>query len=81
MDEFFSFAEHLFKGGPEAIIALLILIIAALFIEIRRLRTEIKSREEKLDKIVDDYHKGNLTIAEAMNSLKFVLAEIKGKLS
>lgn len=41
---------------------------------------EIKEKEGKIDKIVDDYHKGNLTIAEAMNSLRHVLTEIKGRL-
>jgi K+ transporter len=69
----------LLNGGP-AVIAALILFIIALLWERRRLMAEIKEKETKIDKIVDDYHKGNLTIAEAMNSLRFVLSEIKGKL-
>ncbi len=69
----------LLNGGP-AVIAALILFILALLWERRRLMAEIKEKEAKIDKIVDDYHKGNLTIAEAMNSLRFVLSEIKGKL-
>jgi hypothetical protein len=69
----------LLNGGP-AVIAGLILFIIALLWDRRRLQAEIKEKEAKIDKIVDDYHKGNLTIAEAMNSLKYVLAEIKGKL-
>jgi hypothetical protein len=69
----------LLNGGP-AVIAALMLFVLALLWDRRRLQAEIKEKEAKIDKIVDDYHKGNLTIAEAMNSLKYVLAEIKGKL-
>jgi hypothetical protein len=69
----------LLAGGP-AVVAAMALIILALLWERRRLMNEIKEKEGKLDKIVEDYHRGNLTIAEAMNSLKYVLAEIKGKL-
>lgn len=67
------------NGGP-AVVAALILIIIALAWDRKRLQAEIKEKEGKIDRIVDDYHKGNLTIAEAMNSLKYVLAEIRGKL-
>lgn len=69
----------LLDGGP-AVIAALILFILALLWDRKRLVAEVKEKEAKIDRIVDDYHKGNLTIAEAMNSLKYVLAEIKGKL-
>ena len=79
-DGIFQFVEHLFKGGSEGIIAILISIIAFLVWDRKRLHDDIKRKEDKLDKIVDDYHQGNLTIAEAMNSLKYVLAEIKGKI-
>lgn len=79
-DGIFEFLTHLFNGGSEAVITILVCIIAFLLWEIKRLRENEKSREEKLDKIVDDYHKGNLTIAEAMNSLRYVLAEVKGRI-
>lgn len=71
--------QPLLTGGP-AVISALILFIFALLWERRRLMGEIKEKEGKIDKIVDDYHKGNLTIAEAMNSLRHVLTEIKGRL-
>ena len=80
MDFFEKVFEYVMTGGPNAIIALLVLIIFGLIMDRKNLRDDIKRKEERLDKIVDDYHQGNLTIAEAMNSLKYVLAEIKGKI-
>lgn len=74
-----SLLAPLLNGGP-TVIAALILVIVALIWERNRLMNEIKDKETKIDKIVDDYHKGNMTIAEAMNSLRFVLTEIKGRL-
>ncbi len=73
--------DRLMTGGPEAIIAALIFLVIGLLWERARLLADIRRREEKLDGIVDDYHKGNLTIAEAMNSLKVVLTEIKAKIT
>lgn len=68
------------SGGPAALIAVLILIIGFLFYERTRLLKEVEKKDEKLEKIIDDYYKGNMTISEAFNSLKLVLYEIKGKL-
>ena len=67
------------QGGPSAILAILVLIIVVLIFDRRRLLSEITKKDEKIDKIVDDYYKGNLTLSEALNSLKSVLYEIKGK--
>ena len=40
----------------------------------------IEKKDEKLEKIVDDYYKGNITLSDALTSLKIVLYEIKAKL-
>ena len=45
-----------------------------------RLIKELEKKEAKLDKVIDDYYKGNISLTEALNGLKIVLAEIKGKL-
>lgn len=55
-------------------------IIWYLLIERKQLMADNKKKEEKIDKIVDDYYRGNLTLTEALNSLKLVLHEIKGRL-
>lgn len=67
-------------GGPQAIIAVLCLAICLLFMERRRLLKELQKKDDKIDKIVDDYYQGHLTLSEALNSLKMVLFEIKVKL-
>ena len=67
-------------GGPQAVIAILLLIIAVLFLERRRLVKEIEKKDDKIERIVDDYYKGNLTLSEALNSLRIVLFEIKSKI-
>lgn len=70
----------LLAGGPTAIIAVLVMAIIMLVMERRRLLKKLDKNEEKIDKIIDDYYKGNMTLSEALNSLKLVLYEIKGKL-
>lgn len=70
----------LLGGGPQAIIAILLLVITVLILERRRLIKDIEKKDDRIDKIVDDYHKGNLTLSEALNSLKIVLYEIKSRI-
>lgn len=70
----------LIEGGPQAVIAVLVIVIVGLFFERRRLLKEIEKKDDKIDKIIDDYYRGNMTISEAFNSLKMVLFEIKSKL-
>jgi len=70
----------LLSGGPHAISAILLLIIIMLLFDRRRLIADLSRKEDKLDKIIDDYYRGNLTIADAMNSLKSVLFEIRQKI-
>ncbi len=75
-----SLAKLIETGGPSAIIALLLLAILGLYMDRRRLLKEITHKDDKIDKIVEDYYKGNLTLSEALNSLKSVLFEIKGQI-
>lgn len=70
----------LFAGGPGAIIAILVIAVAALIYDRKRLLAEVTKKDEKLDRIIDDYYRGNMTLSEALNSLKLVLHEIKGKI-
>jgi hypothetical protein len=71
---------YLMGGGPQAIIAILLVIVAVLVMERRRLLADITRKDEKIEKIIDDYYKGNLTLTDALTSLKIVLYEIRSKL-
>lgn len=73
-------AEFLFAGDMRGIIFLLVLIILGLGWDRHRLIKAAEKKEEKLDEILKDYHKGNLTLAEALNNIRMVLYEIKGKI-
>jgi hypothetical protein len=68
------------NGGPTALIAVFVIIILFLWFERKRLLHELEKKDDKIDRIIDDYSKGNVTLGEALNSLKLVLYEIKGKL-
>lgn len=72
--------DELMKGGPKAVIVMLAVIIIGLLFDRRRLIKEKTTAEGKIDEIIDSYYKGNLTLAEALNSLRQVLYELKGKL-
>jgi hypothetical protein len=70
----------LLGGGPQAMIAILCLIIGLLILDRRRILKEVERKDEKIERIVDDYYTGNKTLGEALTSLKLVLIEIRSKL-
>jgi hypothetical protein len=72
--------EAMLGGGPQAFVAILAVIIALLLWERRRLLGDISKKDEKIEKIIDDYYKGNLSLSEALTHLKLVLYEIKGRI-
>lgn len=68
------------KQGVEILPIVMGLIIWHLLDERKKMLEDSKRKDERIDKIIDDYHKGNLTLTEALNSLKIVLYEIKSKI-
>lgn len=68
------------KNGVQVIPIIMGLIIWHLLEERKKLLKEIEKKDIRIDGIIDDYHNGNLTLTEALNSLKLVLYEIKGRL-
>ena len=74
-----SLLQTLLSGGPQAIMAILIFVIIGLFWERKRLLEEISSKDKKIEKIIDDYYTGNMTLSDALISLKLVLYEIKSR--
>lgn len=80
MDNILSIIMNtILHGGPE-MVAVLSLVIGLLLLDRKRLTNEIAKKDDRLNKIVDEYYKGNITLAEALNSLKLVLYEIKLKI-
>jgi hypothetical protein len=81
MDQFSAaMLKSLLEGGDKGIIALLVLCICFLIYDRRNLIAALKAKEEKIDKIVEGYYNGHLSVTDALNALKLTLAEIKGKL-
>ena len=70
---------QILHGGPE-VVAVLVLLILLLLWDRKRLTSEITKKDDRLAKIVDEYYKGNITLAEALNSLRAVLYEIRMKM-
>jgi len=68
------------KNGVQAIPIIMGLIIWHLLEERKKMLADIEKKDKRIDSIIDDYHNGNLTLTEALNSLKLVLYEIKGRL-
>ena len=73
-------ASTITQGGPHAVIAILCVIIMYLFWQLVDLRKEVQGKDSKIYKLIDDYHTGNITLTEALTSLKLVLYEIKGRI-
>jgi hypothetical protein len=67
-------------GGPPAVICVLVLVILALWLDRRRLIADLEKKEGRIDKIVDDFYRGNLTLSEALNSLRNTLNELRNRL-
>lgn len=68
-------------NGHNVLPVIMGVIIWHLLEERKKLIADNQKKDERIDKIIDDYHKGNLTLTEALNSLKLVLFEIKGRLN
>lgn len=79
------------SGGTPAVIALLLLAIGFLVYDriqlLKRLSESLKqtldakeAEKEVILQIVEKYHQGNLTIVQAINEIRVVLAAIQGRL-
>jgi len=86
-----SLATMLAEGGSAAIVAILLVVIVAVVIDRTRIYKQLtKSLQQTLEAkeaektvilaIVDKYHQGNLTMVQAINEIKLVLAAIQGKI-
>jgi len=78
-------------GGTAAVIAILILVVGFLVYDrvqlLKRLSESLKqtldakeAEKQVILEIVEKYHQGNLTMVQAINEIKVVLAAIQGRL-
>jgi hypothetical protein len=70
----------LLTGGPSGVIALLMLVIAGLLWDRRRIFSDESRKEQKLDVMFENYYKSSMSVSDALGSIKIVLAEISAKL-
>lgn len=81
MDDIFEFLlKNVTNGGTTAVISILIIIIGYLLWERRGLMSSLDKKNDKIDRIINDYYKITVQISGTINSLKMVLLEIKSKL-
>ena len=89
--DFLTILSHILSGGHEAIITILLGVIAYLLYE-RKLLVQVakeannSSLQSKDDEkavilsIIDRYHSGNLAMVQAVNEIKIVLASIQERI-
>jgi len=86
-----SLVNLVVNGGVTAIIALLMLCIGYLVWDRRQLTKQLtesiqqtlaakETEKQVILEIVEKYHQGNLTMVQAINEIRVVLAAIQGRL-
>ena len=70
----------LLTGGPAGVIALLMLVVAGLLWDRRRVFSDNAKKDQKIDVLIENYYKSSISVGEAIGSIKIVLAEISAKL-
>lgn len=79
------------EGGTAAVIAILVLVVGFLIYDrvqlLKRLTESLQqtmnakeAEKQVILEIVEKYHQGNLTMVQAINEIKVVLAAIQGRL-
>ncbi len=63
----------LLGGGGQAVVAVLIITIIGLLADRKRMIADLKAKETRIDRIIDDYYKANVQISEALASVKQLL--------
>jgi hypothetical protein len=75
-----SLVNILISGGASGVIALLILVVAGLLWDRRRVFMDNAKKDMKLDTLMENHYKSSLAVSDALNSIKIILAEISVKL-
>lgn len=80
--------QYFTQGGSAAIIAFLVIAVAVLIWDRKKLANDLTSTTERvydakdhesemLREIIDKYHKGNIDLIHALNEIKIVLVTIE----
>ena len=74
MDQFLPQLIGILLGGSgQAVTAVLIVTIIGLLTDRRRMIADMKAKEARIDRMIDDYYKANIQVTEALGSIKQLL--------
>ena len=81
MDDIITFLiKSIDNGGSAGVISILLLIVGYCIWDKRNMSKSLEAKDEKIDKIINDYYKITMQVSETIKSLKQVLLEIRSKL-
>jgi hypothetical protein len=63
----------LLGGGGQAVVAVLVITIIGLVADRKRMLADLKAKETRIDRTIDDYYKANIQVSEALASIKQLL--------
>jgi hypothetical protein len=63
----------LLGGGGQAVVAVLVITIIGLVADRKRMIADLKAKETRIDRMIDDYYKANIQVSEALASIKQLL--------
>jgi hypothetical protein len=63
----------LLGGGGQAVVAVLVISIIGLVADRKRMIADLKDKESRIDRMIDDYYKANIQVSEALSSIKQLL--------
>lgn len=87
MDVISNLINEIIEGGPNAIIALLLILWIATAIGFKLTYNSLKDKERQLEKkternekLLENYYEASEKVTEALNSVQIALIEIKSKM-
>ena len=60
----------LLGGGTQAVVAVLVMAVIGLLADRRRMMAEIRAKDARAERRIDDYYKANIQVSEALASIK-----------
>jgi len=60
-------------GGGQAVVAILLIAIIGLVVDRRRMILEIRQREARTEKLIEDYYQSNMQVRQLLVSIRQML--------